>query len=689
MLSYIISATAELEKSKLVKANLEMEKPTILRSIMTLVIIFISAGFIGYQIYKYANPTGNLYEDPRFYNLTDDNVQWDVFYGHSPSCGELECHLTEGYPASNYLKKMVLPAREFPLNNYKDGDFIFLRTKFKIPERFLIEKQPIVFHSLYIWAKNYQFYLNEKLISEGFAETVNIPLPIETVDENSGEVFISIKINPENLPYQGLSNRLDLLIGKKADLIQTTNISRELKTTYYLWYIVPRLTFCIVFGFIYLFLSQKRELFSFLFYIIFSSLNIFFESGYSDFLSKYLDQAYFAACFRVFTEYIFLMFVHDFFRKPMRPFLKYWAVLGMVFLAFVSTFPFVVSSKSAVNYIDLLGASLKIFVLLYGVYIASKLLVFLKDKVDFIFRKRVTFFLLLFFISALIPATFEEWRLLADLLSLNYSGFSSVWAYDLLFFVILSSVTAMEFGMTAMTKNQIQKELIYIESQLELGRTVQSFLLPQKMKDTFNGFDYEFYFSPAQEMSGDWFADFTLPNDEKVLFVGDVTGKGPPAALAVSSIITILSEYCSKNTNVKVILEGLNSNLFTNYNGNMASSLVCVHMKEDQEVVLYNMGSSGCFYIDEKFAMYPLRSNQVGKESSLKFAKETLDHKSKKGKLFMFTDGVIEGPRALNSIKRASAEYALLDNQLFFQKLITSGKNFVLDDDKTILIIHC
>ena len=203
--------------------------------------------------------------------------------------------------------------------------------------------------------------------------------------------------------------------------------------------------------------------------------------------------------------------------------------------------------------------------------------------------------------------------------------------------------------MTAMTKNQIQKELMYIESQLELGRTVQSFLLPHKMKDNFCNSEYEFYFSPAQEMSGDWFADFMLPDGGKILFVGDVTGKGPPAALAVSSIITILSEYCSKHSEVGEILDGLNRNLFTNYQGNMASSLACAHLKKNGEVELYNMGSSGCFYIDESFAMHPMRSNQVGKEAELKFARKELVTKGN-GKLFMFTDGVVEGPRALKSI---------------------------------------
>ncbi len=221
----------------------------------------------------------DIYEDAELFNLTKAGVQWDVFYGQSPECGPIACFATSGYPAENYQKKMILPAREFPLNDYVRGQKIYLRTSVEIPERVLAAGTPIAFHSLYVWAKSYKFYINDSLFEEGSAEAINVTIPRDLVSRER-RLNLALVIDPGDLPYQGLANRRDLLIGSKQTLQRTAFDAEELKTTFYLWFLIPKLIFCLLFSMVFLFLSRTKLLFMFIGYTFLSAVETLFDSAY-------------------------------------------------------------------------------------------------------------------------------------------------------------------------------------------------------------------------------------------------------------------------------------------------------------------------------------------------------------------------------------------------------------------------
>ena len=78
-----------------------------------------------------------------------------------------------------------------------------------------------------------------------------------------------------------------------------------------------------------------------------------------------------------------------------------------------------------------------------------------------------------------------------------------------------------------------------LASELEAARSVQRLLLAEETAPT-PGFAVESVYLPAAEVGGDFF--FTKPHDDGSLLVvvGDVSGKGVPAALAVSTIVGAL-----------------------------------------------------------------------------------------------------------------------------------------------------
>lgn len=93
---------------------------------------------------------------------------------------------------------------------------------------------------------------------------------------------------------------------------------------------------------------------------------------------------------------------------------------------------------------------------------------------------------------------------------------------------------------------QLQKlrdaEHAYLEAikhELELGREIQGSFLPREMPEI-KGWEIEHAFSPAREVSGDFYDAFTLPTGQVAFLIADVSGKDVGAALFMVLIRTLI-----------------------------------------------------------------------------------------------------------------------------------------------------
>ncbi len=78
-----------------------------------------------------------------------------------------------------------------------------------------------------------------------------------------------------------------------------------------------------------------------------------------------------------------------------------------------------------------------------------------------------------------------------------------------------------------------------LEREMELAAEIQQQILP-KVKTTIPGFEVAGWNRPARQVGGDYFDIRPLPEGHFALVVGDVTGKGMPAALLVSTLHSAL-----------------------------------------------------------------------------------------------------------------------------------------------------
>jgi serine phosphatase RsbU (regulator of sigma subunit)/FixJ family two-component response regulator len=108
----------------------------------------------------------------------------------------------------------------------------------------------------------------------------------------------------------------------------------------------------------------------------------------------------------------------------------------------------------------------------------------------------------------------------------------------------------------------LQEKQQQISAELEVARQIQNNLLRQSLPEI-KGAKIQACCYPAREVGGDFFEVFVHPKGDLWLAVGDVSGKGVPAALFMSSAISVLRRELSLESPPapNVIMQNLNQAL--------------------------------------------------------------------------------------------------------------------------------
>jgi serine phosphatase RsbU (regulator of sigma subunit) len=196
---------------------------------------------------------------------------------------------------------------------------------------------------------------------------------------------------------------------------------------------------------------------------------------------------------------------------------------------------------------------------------------------------------------------------------------------------------------------------------------------------------------PAQEMSGDWIYLWEAGEGERRVFLGDVVGKGPSAAIPVAVIIGILGECQGLGMSIHDSLQRVNRRLLELFDKQISSSVTVISLHRDGHVELYNAGSPGWFLREGQQARYiPLRSSALGVTENNLIAREALQP-PQGSILFTFTDGYMEGSRAFKRLIQRVDQMPTepMPVEALQSALDEVGKDFRLEDDRSLLLINC
>jgi hypothetical protein len=120
---------------------------------------------------------------------------------------------------------------------------------------------------------------------------------------------------------------------------------------------------------------------------------------------------------------------------------------------------------------------------------------------------------------------------------------------------------------------RMSRKQAVVESELEACRAVQQILLPETI-ETAPGFQIESVYQPAQQVGGDFFQ--VVPDGEggMLLVMGDVAGKGLPAAMLVSVLVGAFRAIADFTHDPTQILVHLNERLVGRAGAGFSTALV-------------------------------------------------------------------------------------------------------------------
>jgi hypothetical protein len=175
------------------------------------------------------------------------------------------------------------------------------------------------------------------------------------------------------------------------------------------------------------------------------------------------------------------------------------------------------------------------------------------------------------------------------------------------------------------------------KAELEAARTVQQVLIPEEIP-AIPGLALECIYKPAGQVGGDFFQILPTPNNGALIVIGDVSGKGMPAAMAVSLLVGTVRTLAHYTQSPAEILAAMNQRMLVRSKDGFTTCLV-LRLDQDGAATVANAGHLAP-YLDSK--ELPVESGlPLGLAAQAEYTESTF-HLDAGGELTLVTDGVAE-----------------------------------------------
>jgi sigma-B regulation protein RsbU (phosphoserine phosphatase) len=198
-------------------------------------------------------------------------------------------------------------------------------------------------------------------------------------------------------------------------------------------------------------------------------------------------------------------------------------------------------------------------------------------------------------------------------------------------------------------------QLLSIRHELDVARSIQQSILPQAFPAFAERSDVDIFAEmiPAREVGGDFY-DFFLIDDEQLAFVvGDVSGKGVPAALFMAVSRTLLKSIAMQGVAPGECLRRVNRALCLDNSSEMFVTILYGILHTRSGMVEYsNGGHNPPYVLRHDGGVEPLPGTGglvLGALPDVQYAAKTMQLGAGDG-LFLYTDGVTEAMDASGTL---------------------------------------
>ncbi len=182
-----------------------------------------------------------------------------------------------------------------------------------------------------------------------------------------------------------------------------------------------------------------------------------------------------------------------------------------------------------------------------------------------------------------------------------------------------------------------------MKRELELAAQMQNILFPITLPDT-PDYRLQSYYLPHQEVGGDYYDYIQLNEDEFVICMADVSGKGIPAALLCSNFQANLHAHVHVIPTLTELVKLLNKKVFKSAQGEkFITFFIGRYNVKTRELTYVNAGHNPPFLIHEK-VVYLLNegSTALGMFEELPFVNVGKTYVPGNAFLHCYTDGVTD-----------------------------------------------
>ena len=219
-----------------------------------------------------------------------------------------------------------------------------------------------------------------------------------------------------------------------------------------------------------------------------------------------------------------------------------------------------------------------------------------------------------------------------------------------------------------------------LEEEIRNARVVQQVLIPDEIP-TVPGFKVESVYKPAEEVGGDFFQILPLEGGGVLTVIGDVSGKGMPAAMTVSLLVGTVRTLAHYTQRPAEMMIAMNQRMLARSQGGFTTCLI-LRVDPDGKATIANAGHLAPYRKNKEIAVdfgLPL-----GLEADAKYV-ETTVQLAENEQLTLVTDGVVEARNRNGELFGFERTAAIATDPA--EAIADAAQKFGQHDDITVLTL--
>jgi serine phosphatase RsbU (regulator of sigma subunit) len=224
-----------------------------------------------------------------------------------------------------------------------------------------------------------------------------------------------------------------------------------------------------------------------------------------------------------------------------------------------------------------------------------------------------------------------------------------------------------------------------LEQELHSARELQQVLIPEKMP-SLPGYSISSAYLPALEVGGDFFQIIPLDGfaaGSTLIVLGDVSGKGLRAAMAVSLIVGAVRTLAETTSRPAEILAGLSRRLHGRLQGGFSTCVVLL-LDPHGDCILASAGHPAPYFNDKEISLPG--ALPLGIDPTIEY-EETLVHFNPGDRCALYTDGLLEARAPSGEIFSFERLQTLFASAADAAQASEAAVAFGQDDDITVVTL--